>query len=61
MKNREYKFYSNLFDRLYPIPRSITGDGYRKSLKILKENIKTVLSFKQKFIPKGFICRLIFI
>ena len=39
MKNREYKFYSNLFDRLYPIPRSITGDGYRKSLKILKEYI----------------------
>ena len=42
MKNREYKFYSNLFDRLYPIPRSITGDGYRKSLKILKEYIPLI-------------------
>lgn len=27
------------FDRLFPIARSITGEGYRKSLKILKEVI----------------------
>ena len=29
----------NLFDELFPIPRSITGDGYRKSLEILKRFI----------------------
>jgi len=39
MKTKEHKFYSNLFDRLYPIPRSITGNGYRKSLDILKKHI----------------------
>lgn len=39
MKNKEYKFYSNLFDRLYLIPRSITGNGYRKSLEIIKNYI----------------------
>jgi len=39
MRSKEYKFYSNLFDSLYPIPRSITGNGYRKSLDILKEYI----------------------
>ena len=39
MINKEYKFYSNLFDILYPIPRSITGSGYRKSLEIIKKYI----------------------
>ena len=27
-------FYSKLFDKLFPIPRSITGTGYRNSLKL---------------------------
>ena len=27
----------NLFDRLFPIMRSIMGNGYRESLNILKE------------------------
>ena len=29
----------NLFDRLFPIMRSIMGNGYRESLNILKEYI----------------------
>lgn len=29
------KELENLFDELFPIPRSITGDGFKKSLKIL--------------------------
>jgi len=37
MKN--LKFFINQFDRLFPITRSITGDGYRKSIKIIQENI----------------------
>ena len=28
-----------LFDELFPIPRSITGDGYRKSLQIISRFI----------------------
>ena len=29
------KELENVFDELFPIPRSITGDGFKKSLKIL--------------------------
>ena len=32
-------FYSKLFDKLFPIPRSITGTGYRNSLKIISKYI----------------------
>jgi len=32
-----YKRIENYFDRLWPIPRSITGPGYEKSLEILSE------------------------
>ncbi len=32
--------YNKLFDELFPINRSITGDGYRKSVKILSKFIK---------------------
>ncbi len=32
-----YKRLENYFDRLWPIPRSITGPGYEKSLEILSE------------------------
>jgi aminopeptidase-like protein len=28
-----------LFDELFPIPRSITGEGYRKSLEILSRYV----------------------
>ena len=31
----EEKLLNKLFDQLFPINRSIMGDGYRKSLKIL--------------------------
>ena len=31
------KRIENYFDRLWPIPRSITGDGYKRSLDILSE------------------------
>ena len=34
-KNFDDQFYSNLFDKLFPINRSIIGEGYRKSLLIL--------------------------
>lgn len=37
------------FDRLFPIARSITGEGYRKSLEILKE----VIPFKYIDIESG--------
>jgi aminopeptidase-like protein len=37
------------FDRLFPIARSITGEGYRKSLEILKE----VIPFKYIDIASG--------
>jgi aminopeptidase-like protein len=33
-------FLSNLFDKLYPINRTICGEGYDKSLNILKKFIK---------------------
>ena len=32
--------YNKIFDQLYPLNRSITGEGYRKSLKILSKYIK---------------------
>lgn len=35
----ERLFYLKLFNKLFPIPRSITGKGYRKSLNILKKYI----------------------
>ncbi len=35
-----HKTLSNLFDRLFPILRSITGEGYIKSLNILSKYIK---------------------
>jgi Uncharacterized protein conserved in bacteria with an aminopeptidase-like domain len=35
----EKKFLSKLFDKLFPINRSILGEGYRLSLKILKSHI----------------------
>ncbi len=41
--------YSELFDRLFPICRSITGEGYRKSLKILSKFI----NFKVSKFPTG--------
>ena len=34
-----FNFYSRLFDKLFPIPRSIMGDGYRDSLKIISKYI----------------------
>ena len=47
--NNEIKKIEHLFDRLFPLPRSITGDAYRKSLKILSEYIP----FKISKIPSG--------
>ena len=35
----KFKFYSSLFDQLFPIPRSIMGEGYRDSLKIISKYI----------------------
>ena len=32
--------YSKIFDKLFPINRSLLGDEYRKSLGILKNFIK---------------------
>ena len=40
---------NNLFDKLYPINRSITGPGIRKSLGILKKHI----NFKITNIPSN--------
>ena len=33
------KFFSNLFDKLFPINRSLLGEGYNESLKILNQYI----------------------
>ena len=42
-KNFDDQFYSNLFDKLFPINRSIIGEGYRKSLLILSKYINLKL------------------
>ncbi|MBD1139699.1 DUF4910 domain-containing protein [Pelagibacterales bacterium SAG-MED38] len=42
-KNFDKQFYSNLFDKLFPINRSIMGEGYRKSLLILNKYINLKL------------------
>ena len=43
----DLNFYSKLFDKLLPFPRSITGDGFRESLKILGQKIDlTIFKFK---------------
>ena len=44
-----YKTINKLFDELFPILRSITGDGYVKSLNILSRYIK----FKKLKYPSG--------
>ena len=44
-----YKILNNLFDELFPILRSITGNGYIKSLNILSRYIK----FKKLKYPSG--------
>ena len=33
------KFFSNLFDKLFPINRSLLGEGYNESIKILSQYI----------------------
>ena len=39
--------YNKIFDKLYPLNRSITGEGYRKSLEILSKFIKfKIIKFK---------------
>ena len=38
-----------LIRELYPINRSITGDGVRKTLKILQKKIQTINNSTQKF------------
>ena len=47
---REYvneKELENLFDELFPIPRSITGDGFKKSLQILGKIVDlNIIKFK---------------
>ena len=45
----EKKDLSKLFDKLFPINRSILGEGYRLSLKILKSHI----NFKELKYPTG--------
>ena len=42
-KNFDDQFYSNLFDKLFPINRSIIGEGYRKTLLILSKYINLKL------------------
>ncbi len=41
--------YNDIFDKLFPICRSITGDGYRNSISILKKYIK----LKTYKVPSG--------
>ena len=36
-KKLDYQFFSKLFDELFPLNRSIIGEGYRNSLKILNK------------------------
>jgi len=43
------KFFSDLFDQLFPLNRSIIGDGYNKSLKILNQFV----GFKLHKFPSG--------
>lgn len=51
MKNRksEIKKMDRLFDNLFPITRSITGSGVRKSLDILSDYIP----LKREYIKSG--------
>ena len=44
------KITNEILKRLFPIPRSITGSGFRKSLKILREYQKEI---KTKSISSG--------
>ena len=37
MHKKRAIFFSNLFDKLYPINRSILGDGYNKSINLLNK------------------------
>ncbi len=46
------KIIENYFDRLFPINRSLTGNGNRESLKILSE----IVDLKIKEIPSGTQC-----
>ena len=48
MKNEIEKY----FDRLWPISRSLTGDGNRESLKILNE----IVDLKMNEVPSGTQC-----
>ena len=41
--------YNDVFDKLFPICRSITGTGYRKSISILRKHIK----LKTYKVPSG--------
>ena len=45
----EHSFFSKLFDILFPINRSIVGEGYKKSLSILSNYI----DFKLHKFPSG--------
>ncbi len=40
---------NNLFDRLYPLNRSILGNGYRQSLDIISE----YMDLDKKYVPSG--------
>ena len=44
------KYYNQAKNELFPICRSITGDGVRKTLKIIKKNFS---SLKIKEVPSG--------
>ena len=61
----EHSFFSKLFDILFPINRSIVGEGYKKSLSILSNYIdfklhkfplklyNSILFFAEALIPKS--------